>query len=63
MMCQTNKKTDFTIYMVGLAKARPSNASMKLRTQQPSVFVNKQLFRDSLIITLVTQVCGYDVIK
>ena len=36
-------------------------------TQQPflatSVFVSKQLFRDSLIITLVTQVCGYDVIK
>ena len=36
-------------------------------TQQPflatSVFVSKQLFRDSPIITLVTQVCGYDVIK
>ena len=28
-----------------------------------SVFVSKQLFRDSLIITLVMQVCGYDVIK
>ena len=36
-------------------------------TQQPflatSVFMSKQFFRDSPIITLVTQVCGYDVIK
>ena len=27
------------------------------------VFVNKQLFRDSPIITLVMQVCGYDAIS